>query len=303
MGQDYAKVLQAQRQPFTAICRSPSSAKAFKESTEVDAIHGGLEHYLEGNPNRHPAAIVATGILQLAETTQQLIQAGVKRILVEKPAGASKEEVESIRDAALQHDALVYTAYNRRFYASVSKARELIVEDGGVISFHFEFTEWSHLLEKEDIDPSIKKIWFLANSTHVCDLAFHLGGNPKELNVQTDSGLAWHPASSVFSGSGSTDSGALFSYFANWQAPGRWSLEILTQKRRLIFRPMEELQLQEIGSVAILPLKDISYEKDKSFKPGLHAQVRAFIDRDDRYLCSISNQLEMLDVYYKMANY
>ena len=45
--------------------------------------------------------------------------------------------------------------------------------------------------------------------------------------------------------------GAMFSYFADWEAPGRWGLEVLTRKRRLIFRPMEQLQVMPLGSVKI----------------------------------------------------
>ena len=50
-----------------------------------------------------------------------------------------------------------------------------------------------------------------------------------------------------FSGAGISISGALFSYQANWQSAGRWSVEILTKKNRLILCPLEELKVQKRG--------------------------------------------------------
>ena len=41
-------------------------------------------------------------------------------------------------------------AYNRRFYASTMKAREIIQSEGGVRNFHFEMTEWAHVIGKID---------------------------------------------------------------------------------------------------------------------------------------------------------
>ena len=42
-------------------------------------------------------------------------------------------------------------------------------------------------------------------------------------------GLDWHSSSSQFCGSGITDKGALFSYSADWESPGRWGIEIKTE--------------------------------------------------------------------------
>ena len=104
---------------------------------------------------------------------------GVKRILVEKPAGTTLEEVAQVASEAENQRAEVYVAYNRRFFASTIKAQSIIAEDRGVTSFAFEFTEWSHQIVDLEKDPRVKKNWFLANSTHVVDLAFYLGGIPK----------------------------------------------------------------------------------------------------------------------------
>ena len=216
-------------------------------------------------------------------TTIKLITAGVKNILVEKPAGLNLEEVTNIANMAKENSTNVYVAYNRRFYASTLKAQEIIKEDGGVTSFNFEFTEWSHVIEKLDKSEKVKNAWFYANSTHVVDLAFFLGGKPKEMSCYATGGLPWHPSASVFAGAGISETGALFSYQANWEAPGRWGVEILTKKHRLILRPLEKLQIQKIGSINV-EYVDIDDRLDVEFKPGIYKQVETFLYAENSLL-------------------
>lgn len=131
-------------------------------------------------------------------------------------------------------------------------------------------------------------------------MAFHLGGRPTRWSAYASGGLPWHPLASVFSGAGETDQGALFSYQANWEAPGRWGVEILTQQHRLIFRPMEKLQVQKIGSVAIEPVL-LPHDLDERFKPGLYKQAQAFLGLAPAdHLPTIDQQVEMLPVYMRM---
>jgi len=191
----------------------------------------------------------------------------VKSILLEKPGAIRKEQLLELQTLASQQNATVVIGYNRRFYQATEKAKEIIKEDGGVTSFNFEFTEWSHVIETLEKPKKVFENWFLANSTHVVDLAFFLGGKPKEICSYTSGGLKWHKSSSIFAGAGISESGALFSYQANWAAPGRWSVEVLTKKHRLIFRPMEKLQIQNIGSVATEEA-EMDYSMDDKYKPG-----------------------------------
>ena len=76
------------------------------------------------------------------------------------------------------------------------------------------------------------------------DLAFNLGGIPKELSSFTAGSLDWHPSAAVFSGAGISENGAPFNYRANWESAGRWGVEVLTKEHKLILRPMEKLQIQ-----------------------------------------------------------
>lgn len=269
MAAAYARVLKALRVNFEVVGRGEKSAAAFETKMGIPVIRGGAAAALR--ISKPQAAIVAVGVEDLASTACLLLRSGVKRLLVEKPAGLSLKEMAPLKEGR------VLVAYNRRFYASVRKAQEMIEADGGVLSFHFEFTEWSHQIVDSSYSPKIKKRWLLANSSHVLDLAFFLGGEPSALSSYRGGALPWHPSGAIFSGAGRTKKGALFSYQANWKAPGRWGVELMTRSRRLVLRPLEKLFVQKHGSLELLaePLDD---KLDQDFKPGLYRQTKAFLE-------------------------
>ncbi len=292
MAVEYAKVLKAMNRPVIVVGRGEKSAEKFAKETGISAIAGGLEAWISTASTVPKTAIVCVGEKWLGQATRQLISRGVRDILVEKPGGFDSDDIREVALAAQTNNTNVYVGYNRRFYASTQKAQQIISEDGGVLSFSFEFTEWGHIIADLDKEEGVKEEWFLANSTHVIDLAFFLGGRPTEISCYTAGGVEWHPRASVYAGAGTTEAGALFSYQANWEAPGRWEVEVLTPKHRLIFKPMERLQVQNIGSVAIeeVVIDDVL---DKKFKPGLYKQVQSYLsDRAD--LPSIQEQISML---------
>jgi predicted dehydrogenase len=302
MSIDYAKVLQAQKKEFTVIGRGNVSAKLFEEKTKHTVVSGGIEKFLSTAPVTPESVILSVGVEQLYDTTMQLLKYGVKHLLVEKPGGLSYEEIQQLSNCADENGAQIFIAYNRRFYSSVLKVRELVEQDGGVTSFNFELTEWSHIIGALDKNTEVLAKWFLANSTHVADLAFFLGGKPEQITCYTAGNLDWHSSSSIFAGAGISENGALFNYGADWESAGRWSVEILTNKNRFILRPMEVLQVQKRGSIK-LDYVEIEDLLDNQFKPGLFLQVQAFLERNFEALCSINEQLILFPVYEEMAKY
>jgi predicted dehydrogenase len=301
MAKDYALVLQKLGTKFEVIGRSVDSATNFEMETGLIVRQGGVKTALE-NSKAPKQAIVAVGVEHLARVTSELIIAGTSQILIEKPGGINTKEIRELCQTVARHGTIVYVAYNRRFYTSTAMARELISKDGGATSCIFEFTEWSHVIAPLVKGPGVKEAWFLANSTHVVDLAFHLCGFPKDWVAWHAGGLDWHPASARFCGSGITDSDVLFSYHADWGAPGRWGIEVLTCKHRFLLKPMEQLKIIEKGSVngKIFELDD---ELDKTFKPGLFRQVEAFLAKNDSLFCTLDEQLRHCKFYDKIAGY
>lgn len=306
MGQAYAAVLQAQGVPFRVIGRSSSSAATFQHSTGLHVHEGGLEVALLSMP-APSHAIVAVGVEQLASTAHQLLAAGCQQLMLEKPGALSLSDLQSVHADAQVKGAQVWIAYNRRFYASVQKLRELAVADGGITSAVFEFTEWSHRLRDLHKAPGVMEHWLLANSTHVIDLAFHFIGLPSQTQWQAwhSGSLDWHPAAARFHGAGMSQGGIPFAYQADWEAPGRWGVEILTRRNRYLLRPMEALQAIPVGSVEpqLIHLDNVL---DLHYKPGLYRQCEAFLGLDSEqkeHLCSLHDQLNAFPIYNRMAGY
>lgn len=301
MGLEYYKVLRAQGMNPVVIGRGGQRAELFKEQTGCDVIVGGVEKALTEIKEIPQFAIVAVGTDSLSSVTVNLIRAGIQNVLVEKPAGLSRDEIEAINNESKKYSSNVFVAYNRRFYASVEKAKSIIDDDGGVTSLIFEFTEWSNKIVKIDHPISCKENFLLANSTHVIDLAFYFAGHPAEISSYVRGGLSWHKNGSIYAGAGYTDRGVVFSYSANWEAPGRWSVEVLTKKHRLYLRPMEKLSVQIIDSVKIDEV-ELDDKLDTEYKPGIYNEVNAFLhDQKDERLVSINEHTENLKWYEKIA--
>jgi len=299
---EYWKIVTSLDCGVSAIGRGAASARNYAEATGDEPHQGGLQNFLATRPELPEFAIVATGMEALARTTLQLIEYGVRRILVEKPGAMTYEELLMVRSHARSTGAEVTIAYNRRLFSSVLHARRMIVEDGGVQSFTFEFTEWSDRLMAVSKAPGVLERCVLGNSSHVIDLAFHLGGEPSQMECLTAGGFAWHPAASIFAGMGRSQTGALFSYAANWQSPGRWAAEFNTSNYRFIFRPMEKLQIVRKGSVQVEAVA-VDDTLDVSFKPGLFIQTQRFLSGDLSELCSLDEQVRRWPIYERIAGY
>lgn len=296
IAQEYAKVLQALNKQYQIIGRGEEKARQVEEALGCKVITGGLDSFLSSNPVLPEAAIVATNLGSLAPNTMTLVKFGVKRILCEKPGFLFPEECEQVAKVANNNNAEVFLAYNRRFFASVLEAERIIAEDGGLKSFNFEFTEWGHVIAKYNKPQDELSNWFYANSTHVVDLAFFLGGTPVEMINYSKDEADWHKPIN-FAGAGRTDKDVLFNYQANWDAPGRWAVELLTSQHRIYLKPMEQLQLQDKGSVKVYPVEIDDY-LDKVFKPGFYLETKAFLEGDYKRLCSIQQQISHVRQIY-----
>lgn len=293
----YCEALKFLNVSFTVVGNSKGKAKEFTDKTGKECISGGIEKYLERIQKFPDYAIVAVQVESLCKITTLLITKRISNILVEKPGGINEKEIINLGNLS-KNNSNIYIAYNRRFYKSVLCAKQEIKKDGGALSARFEFTEWSHIIKKLKKSDELKRNWFLANSTHVIDLAFSLIGKPLELSSYTSGNIEWHKPS-IYSGAGITDTKCLFSYYANWESSGRWGIEINTAKRKLILSPLEILQEQQIGSVEIQKV-DLDYSIDEKFKPGILNQVKAFIEGEEENLKSIEEQVNDLNFLSKI---
>lgn len=250
---------------------------------------GGLENYLKKHERNLPdTAIVSTPIETLYGHVRLLLNLGCSRILVEKPLVFTEQEANELAILAKQNNSNVFIAFNRRFYSSVRKAMSIIESDGGLSSMFFDFTEAIHRISKQKYDHRTLRNFGIANSSHVLDTAFFLAGMPRNMYASAEGSLPWHPDGSVFTGNGVTVKNVMFSYHANWSSAGRWSIQLMTPRRKLILCPMEKLQMQELGSFEISYV-DIHDNLDIEFKPGFYRQVEAFLNDDKSSLLDINH--------------
>lgn len=277
MAEFYCEVFKGMNIQPMIVGKSEENAGRLSEKTGYDVIAGGIEKAYDTLPEVPTHVIIATGVETLKQVTEFILSKGIRNILLEKPAGLNLDELISLEKTVEEAGANVFVAYNRRYYASVEKAQEIIAQDGGITSINYEFTEWSHTVVAGKQPACVKENWMLANSTHVIDLAFYLAGAPKELSAYTSGSLEWHPSAAAFGGAGITERNVLFTYQANWAAPGRWAVEVLTPHHRLYFKPMEQLAIQELASVKVVPV-EFDDSIDQKFKPGLYNQVKAFLE-------------------------
>jgi len=303
MAKEYVKILQAMDVSIVVVGRSSTGAEIFKRDTGVAALPGGLEANIgKLNIASFTHCIVATNVTQLYCNVRSLLFAGAKKILVEKPFVLDQESLDDAYRLAKERSAEVFIAYNRRFFSSVIKAREIIEADGGLEMVKFDFTEWAHVVEGLEKEPYEKARWLLANSTHVIDLAFHFAGTPKELAAYRGGALTWHPSAKVFSGAGISQQDVLFSYGSDWGSAGRWWLELYTPLRKLRLCPMEKLMETLKGTLIEKEIITVC-ELEKNFKPGLYRQAKCFLSADSMELCTLSELQAKFPYYCNIAGY
>lgn len=306
MALEYLKVLQKLNYDVIIISRSEGKINLIKKDyPNITCFSEGLKDYLINNKEIPDFVINTVNVENLKDITLLLLKAGIKNILIEKPGDIFIKGLLEIKNLSDKFSSNVYIAYNRRFYSSVSELLKQTEIDGGILSAHFEFTEWIHTIDPALYEKETLKRWIIANSSHVIDTVFHLIGIPKSINciVSGQNAISWHPSGSIFVGSGISDKDIPFTYNTNWQAPGRWSIEILTSRRRFYLKPMESLQFQNIGSVAVNEL-EIDNKLDIQFKPGLYLQTKSFIEGNFSQFCDINEQFFMIkNVYNKMSGY
>jgi hypothetical protein len=306
MSKEYAKVLKHLKIDFHVIGNTVASCQNFEKELSLPVISGGLENFLNKKDlEQYSHAINTVNVEYLKDTTINLVKKGIKNILIEKPGSVHFSELDEISNIAEGKRSDIYIAYNRRFYSSVEKMKEVIHKDGGILSAHCEFTEWIHNIDPDNYPSDIVNKWVIANSSHVLDTMFFLIGEPKILNpmILGESKVLWHPTGSIFIGSGISHNNIPFSYHSNWLSAGRWGIEILTKNNRLILKPMEKLQIQKKGSIKIEDVL-IDNEMDTKFKPGIFNQVSHFLNANYSSFCSINDQkMRIKDVYNKVAGY
>lgn len=306
MASEYAKVLSSLNIYYEVVGKSIKNCKKIEASFQTIVHAGGIEKFLSKNSLSKFSHIINTvNIHLLKSTTKALIKGGAKKILLEKPGDLSISGLKELSNLAKNKKVDLIIAYNRRFYSSILNLKKLVRDDGGILSVHFDFTEWIHTINPLNYNKESLNKWVMSNSSHVIDTVFYLIGKPKKLNSFTEgkTKIKWHPSGSIFYGLGTSERNIPFTYHSNWLSSGRWSIKILTKNGIYYLEPLEILKKQDIGSTNIKEI-NLDYSLDERFKPGLYHQVNNFIKNNFKNFCSIEDQLiQTKNIYNKIANY
>ena len=302
MGKEYAKVLQALRTDFKVIRKR----KETHSIPDIQIISGGIEE-AKKHEQIPSHAIIATQIPYMCDIALELMSMGVKNILIEKPGSTSREKLNNLHEKSIKESAKIYIGYNRRFYGSTQSLLSRLKGRQNITSISYDISERVFKLKELDFPDETKKSWFLANSSHVIDLAFFLSGRPlKDKSIFLQSGFCdLHKGSSVFTGAGLTDLGIPFSYTGDWEAPGGWQLTVCTSTNKYIFKPLEKLS-EYCREKNITKIIEETPEIDKLYKPGLYFQCKAFLGIEPshrEHLCKLEDHLRNFLIYEMMANY
>ena len=95
------------------------------ENNKSQSDHRRNRNFLNNNKHVFSHAIVAVGIENLYKVSKLLLNANINNILIEKPGALFKHEFDELVMLSNNKKSNVYIAYNRRFLASVIKAKKL----------------------------------------------------------------------------------------------------------------------------------------------------------------------------------
>lgn len=303
MGKEYIKSLIKLEKKFLVIGNREESSQMIREMfsnySNIKVISGGFEKYK--NRNVSSQIIITSPIQFLDDHLELALKMGFKRILIEKPGSIDLKRMKNIIDN--MPNCQIYVGYNRRYYSTVEKAKEIIADDGGVLSFSMDITELIHRIDPNKYHHEVLNKWIYSMTSHLLDLGFYLGnGQIKDLNSITGGAdlVPWHPNASIFNGFGSLDNNTLFVYHGNWASAGRWRLEIFTRNHLILFYPLEKLVIQKRGE---MKFEEIACFPDQEIKEGIFKQTEAFLSSNKIVLPSYQEQYKLLCTYRKIAGY
>lgn len=275
MTRHYAQALENMNiKDVTIITRTKKESGRFNDKFSYPIITGGFEKNLPVMKQKD-LVIIATPIHTLISATKLAVQYGQTNILIEKPASLYRKELLSL--SRILRGQRIRVAYNRLFYPSFHKLKQMIKEDGGISSCKFTFTEWIHKIPLGKYRLDEYQRWGISNSLHVISMAFELIGMPRKMSVYQAGGLDWHKTGSIFVGCGMTEMKIPFCYHADWKSAGRWGIEIMTQKNAYRLVPLEELYACKIDDVnwKLIPVKTAFPD----VKAGIAEEISVMLDK------------------------
>ena len=275
MSEQYAHALHAMNiKNVTILSRSKQKLLSICKEYKFTPLSGGFEKHLSSLES-FDLVIIATPVNLLIPPTKVALEYGQSTILIEKPVSLYSKEIEGLRSKISKQK--VRVAYNRIVYPNFHKLRELLKDESEITSCRFSFTEWIHKIDFSKYSTDILSRWGIANSLHVISMAYCLIGNPRDIIAQQAGDLEWHPSGAHFYGIGITEKNIPFSYHSDWQAPGRWGIDIMTRENIYRLMPLEKLYRCPKNSVN---WEEVSFQTSyPNIKLGVAEEIAIMLDR------------------------
>ena len=292
IAREYCKIFQYLKcQNVVILGNSEESSKKLSDEYDFKYIFGGFEKKLN-QIEKKDLVIVCTPIHLLAEVTKLCLLSGQNNILIEKPGSLYSEDLLKINKQISNQT--VKIGFNRILYPSQLYLKKLI-ENEEITSCHFRFTEWINRINFGKYQKDVYKRWGVSNSLHVIGMAFNIIEIPKKISTCQQGNLDWHPSGTIFTGTGLSKKNIPFSYHADWESSGSWSIEIFTKENSYRLKPLEELFIFDTNS------KNWKKVETKTIfpnlKPGLGEQVIMMLSNKKSiqdYLISLSGTSELI---------
>lgn len=283
----------------TIIGNGKNKVKKLSQKFGYTSFSGGFLKNLEKIPKKD-LVIIATPIPLLLKAAESVIRNGHSNILLEKPGALSSKKLKIFSKKFPSPN--IRLAYNRLSYSNLILLMELIRKDGGVISCHFDFTEWVDKINFKLYPKTVLSKWGISNSLHVICMVIKIIGMPKIIKTNRYGSLSWHKKGTIFIGSGVSIKNIPFSYHSNWSSSGRWAIEIKTKKNSYKLSPLETLYSCKKGSIE---WKKVNFKKSyPSTKDGISEQIFAMLDKNSKHsLTTINEGIEYLELAEKIFGY
>ena len=298
IAEEYMKCLIEFNIKYEVIGNTIKKSNHISEKYNCVCYSGGVENF--NFNNSYENIIIATPINLLFSHLKLCITKckDLNHIFIEKPGCLYTYQIKEI--LYIKKNINIFIAYNRRFYSSVLKGKEIIKNDKikklNLCINEYKLNEISKVYEKE-----LMENYFTIMTTHVVDLAFFLTGIPNTLNVLDIDGygeLEYHKKACIFYGSGITKNDIEFEYNGDWSESGKWKIELYLESGKILsYQPLEDLKIINIDGTEELIKRN---EIDTIYKPGYYKQINSFIT-DKENLLTIENHYNNLQIFHKMV--
>lgn len=265
MADEYVRVILKHPRFQVIAVVSPGAVSAKRLASKYNNQFEGLADAEElFASNRIDAAIVAVPEENCLQVVLNLLRFD-STLLIEKPAGLDLFEARELSKMGKQYQGTNFVAFNRRYYSSCKLALGQFASDDGPRLIDVLDQQDPILALSAGFSPKVVDKWMYANSIHIVDLARSFARGSVE-KVSTGE-WPFNPHQRVRFAEVHFNSGDFFRYLAAWNAPGPWSVDITTPRKRVTLKPLEDVYVQEEGNRFQRKIR--TSIRDKRFKPGL----------------------------------